>query len=318
MIIGHERHIRYLERVLKKGRVAHAYLFTGPEGVGRRTVAKALARALVCRVSPAKVGGCGVCAECCAVEAERHPALHILDVAHWLVPPKKEESRTKISIDDIHEMRRRFSFAPRAREWRIALIDGAEAMSGDASGALLKVLEEPGERVLFLLMTAHPELVLPTIISRTEVVRFLPVPGSAIRAFVIDKDKNISDADQETITVLSDGRPGRAFTFMQDRQKLTTAAARRERVHSVLSAHDGVEALVVSLASAGDGEEMRAVLGEVWRELHVRLNTLRGEAEQKMLVRKIKKVDILATALATTNANPRLALDTVLLEAMAR
>ncbi len=315
-IIGHERQIAYLERVLKKRRAAHAYLFTGPENIGKRTVAKFFARSLLCTASSAKLGGCGVCADCRAVEMDTHTNLLVLDVAHALVPPKKEEGRTRISLDDIHEVRRRFSFAPRADEWRIALIDGAEDMSGEAANGLLKLLEEPGERVIFLLITAHPELVLPTIVSRAEVMRFLPVADRAIYAWLLEK--GVSDADQETITLLSGGCSGRALAFVQDRQKLTDAATRRERVRAVLSEHDGVGALALSLGVEGDREEGRAVLGEVWRELHARLKMPYEGAGYLSLVRKIKKVDILATTLATTNANPRLTLDVILLEAMGR
>ncbi|MDP3772232.1 MAG: DNA polymerase III subunit [bacterium] len=316
MIIGHERKVRYLERVLKNGRAAHAYLFTGPDSIGKRTIARHFARALLCTTSPVEFGGCGACVACRAVEAETHPSVLVLDVAHALVPPRKEESRTKISLDDIHEVRRRFSFAPRAGEWRIALIDEAEMMSGEAANGILKLLEEPGERVVFLLITAHPELVLPTIASRAEVVRFLPVADRVIRACLVEK--GISNADQETMTLLSDGCPGRALAFIQDRQKLADAVARRERVRAVLSGHDGVEALALSLGVAGDGTEEWAILDEVWRELHVRLKTTGNNTEYKSLVRKIKKVDILATTLATTNANPRLVLDVILLEAVGR
>lgn len=316
MIVGHERQMRYLERVLKNGRAGHAYVFAGPESVGKRTIAKLFARALFCTVVPAKLGGCGACAECRAIEMETHPALHVLDVAHWLVPPKKEDQRTKISLDDIHELRRRFSFASRANEWRVALIDEAEMMSIDAANGLLKLLEEPGERVLFLLITARPELVLPTIASRAQIVRFLPVADGVLWALL--EGTTISDGDREKIILLADGYPGRAVAFIQDRQKITDATARRERVRTVLAAHDGVKALVLCAGVVGDDAEERAVLDEVWRELHARLHVPLDRAEQKALVRKIKKIDILATTLATTNTNPRLILDVILLEALVR
>lgn len=176
MIPGYDRQAAYLARVLARGRLAHAYLFYGPDGAGMLRVAKDLAKSLHCRgygglISPAREH---ICTACAAIDADTHPGVILLDLEHSLASDK--ETRKKIPIEDVHELRRRFSLTSAGGAWRIAIIRRTDTMSGDAADAFLKLLEEPGERTLFLLLADARESVAPTLRSRAAGIRF---PGGA-------------------------------------------------------------------------------------------------------------------------------------------
>ena len=167
MILGHERAIRYLNRVIARGRLAHGYLFYGPDEAGNLNVAQSVAHALVCSHEGSEASLMGKDNGCEAygrIAAGTHPAVVLLDLAHTLTSTK--ETRKEIPIDDIRELKRVFSFAPLEDAWRVAIIGQADTMSGDATDAFLKLLEEPGERTLFVLTAGNRESVAETIRSR--------------------------------------------------------------------------------------------------------------------------------------------------------
>ncbi len=170
---AHDRHVAYLDRVRERGRLAHAYLFYGPDSESMMQIAKDLAKVLLCPV--AMYGGLasihhGVCKECTAVDTDMHPFVVRLDLAHTLV--SKKEARKDIPIDDIRELKRLFSLTTPGGGWRVAVIGQADTMSRDAGDAFLKLLEEPGERTLFILIAGQRESVSATIRSRSVSLSF--------------------------------------------------------------------------------------------------------------------------------------------------
>jgi DNA polymerase III gamma/tau subunit len=169
MILGHERQLKYLETVYKNSRLAHAYLFYGPEGVGKCTVAREFAEKLV-----------------------KDPAQVIILTT---------EGSRDIPIDDIRELKRKLSFAPQADEWRVVIIDGVEHLSIPAANAFLKLLEEPGERTLLLLISSALELVLPTIRSRTQAIRFGMVPNMKPKFEGLAELQKVRDASVQEVLV---------------------------------------------------------------------------------------------------------------------
>lgn len=276
MILENERQIGYLDRVLQRGRLAHAYLFYGSEQVGL-AVAKAVAKALHCPSyrGEASIAAAGDgCRDCAAIDADAHHEVVFLDLEHTLLSEKEE--RSKIPIEDIHEIRRRFSFAPLEGQWRIAIIGQADKMSRDAADAFLKLLEEPGERTLFLLVTSAHELLQPTIISRAVPIRFSAAAGERTQA-----DEKIRTAVRDA---LSRGIP---------------------------------EALALAEKIAPD-REMRLYA------IHALLTLLRPKLyaalplDRLRMARHIGRVLDLASAVETTNVNPRLALDVMLIESISR
>ncbi len=168
-ILGQERVISHLRTARQKGRLSHAHLFLGPEGVGRASTARALAAALNC-LTPLEDGdACGTCASCRRLAAGTNPDFVVIG-------PTSESHQPQIKIEQIREFRRLTSYAPYGDGWRVALIKPAEALRDEAANALLKTLEEPPERHL-LVLTAQVEAdLLPTIVSRCHKLPSLPCP----------------------------------------------------------------------------------------------------------------------------------------------
>ncbi len=205
MVIGHRRQIRYLERALAKGALAHAYLFHGPEEVGKKTVALAVARSLLCeRPQPAPavvLGGCRTCEGCRGVDAFTHPDLFVLALGWLLVA---EDNTREIGIRNIHELQRRLALSAWRGGRKVVIIDGAEALSAEASSALLKTLEEPDAATTFFIITSSPGAILETIRSRSVPMSFTAVGEDEITGLL----GGVPPARRRSIAALAAGRPG--------------------------------------------------------------------------------------------------------------
>lgn len=188
-ILGHERQKAILKRAQSSGRLAHAYLFEGPEGIGKRLVALALARSLFC----ATRNGCGECPACRKVDHQNHPDLHIVEA----------EGNT-IKIEQIRALQRELSFRPLEGERKICVIEAAEKMNASSGNALLKTLEEPVGHALLILLTSRPDAVLPTIRSRCQRLPFSRLPTATIRRALIEADAG-NEAHAHILATLSDG-----------------------------------------------------------------------------------------------------------------
>lgn len=202
-ILGQERIISYLKTAWQKGRLSHAYLFLGPEGVGKACTARALAAALNC-LAPLKDGdACGACASCRRLAAGVHP--------DFLVIGPTPESQ-QIKIGQIREFRRLTTYPPFGDGWRVALIKPGEAMNDEAANALLKTLEEPPERHL-LVLTARVEAdLLPTVVSRCHKLAFVPLPAALV-ARELRERRGLAPPQARLLAALSGGSLGRALTL---------------------------------------------------------------------------------------------------------
>ena len=167
-VLGQETPRRALARAIASGRISHAYLLSGPEGVGKRRFADALARTLLCARSgegggdPDAVGECGVCAAC-ALPLASHPSFRVLEAL----------AAGSIEIASVRETIAALSLRTDGR--RAVVIDGADALGDAAAAALLKTLEEPPPGIVFLLVTSRPAHLLETIHSRTQRLPFAPL-----------------------------------------------------------------------------------------------------------------------------------------------
>lgn len=163
-IVGHKQVVRTLTNAISHGRMTHAYLFAGPEGVGKETVALSFARALLCSRS---VSGdaCGVCRACRQMQSGNHPD-------YYAAGPQG----ASIKIDQIREIQRKVPYRSYQGGRKLFLIRQAETMTAQAANCLLKTLEEPPADTVFILITARPQLLPPTIISRCQQVFFKNIP----------------------------------------------------------------------------------------------------------------------------------------------
>lgn len=215
---------RTIERALDTDRVHHAYLFAGPEGVGKELAAFGLAQALVCeKRGNTEQGGlfgaatpllraCGECSACQRAvprEEERRP-IHpdIIVLERGLYTPQQIGRRTPetqdISIDQVRTLvLSRAAYAPHEGRAKVFVIRRAEELSVSAANALLKTLEEPGARTHFILLTAQPDALLPTILSRTLRVRFAPLPDDLVAEIL--QTSGVAEARAQEVARLSGG-----------------------------------------------------------------------------------------------------------------
>ena len=205
-VVAQEPAVQTLRRALASGRVHHAYLFDGPAGVGKELAAFGLAQALLCerRASGGQVA-CGACSACSrAVPREDtrrplHPDLVILE--RGLYDPSQIGRRSPetqdISIDQVRTLvLSRAAFGPHEGRAKIFIVRRAEELSTSAANALLKTLEEPGARTHFVLLSAQPELLLPTILSRTQRVRFASLPEAVVERLIAQRGVSGPRAEQ--------------------------------------------------------------------------------------------------------------------------
>ena len=165
---GPGRGLGLLRRALQADRVAHAYAFVGPAGVGRRLTALGFAQACLCRE-----GGCGGCATCRRVAAGQHPDCHLLAPT----PPASNPRGTpSLRIEQIRELEHWAALAPLEAPRKAFILDEAERMTLPTAQALLKTLEEPPARTLLVLILANVRALPPTVLSRCQLVRFRPLP----------------------------------------------------------------------------------------------------------------------------------------------
>ncbi|PNY81547.1 DNA polymerase III subunit gamma/tau [Deinococcus koreensis] len=157
-VVGQEHVKDVLKVALEQGRVGHAYLFSGPRGVGKTTTARLIAMTANCTGPLPKP--CGECESCLSVRAGSHPDVMEIDAA------------SNNSVDDVRELREKVSLAAMHGGKKIYILDEAHMMSRAAFNALLKTLEEPPGHVIFILATTEPEKILPTILSRCQHYRF--------------------------------------------------------------------------------------------------------------------------------------------------
>jgi DNA polymerase-3 subunit delta' len=209
-IIGHEWVIKSLRQHVSGGNIKHAYLFTGPESVGKRTVAIRFAQAVNCLNSTGNDVPCLDCKTCGQIERMVHPDLTIV---------KPGNTGGSLKVEQIREFQYSLHLAPNNAVFRVAILLDFENATENASNALLKTLEEPPDNVVILITAENAERLLPTIISRCEVIHLRPVPKDTLNAGIQNLWK-ISPEEADLLTQISGGRPGYCFNLYQSPELL--------------------------------------------------------------------------------------------------
>jgi DNA polymerase-3 subunit delta' len=204
-IIGHARPVRILKRALANKTLAHAYLFSGEEGVGKKLTALALAAAVNCPVGGD--GGCGACPSCRKAAAGGHPDVHVLS-----------SGGEEIKIDQIRQLQGELALKPFEGTKKTLIVDGVESMNTASANAFLKTLEEPPGDCLIVLVTSMPQSLLATIRSRCQEIRFLPLSRQEL-AGALRQRRGLSEADAWFLAALAQGSMGRALVMDIDQER---------------------------------------------------------------------------------------------------
>jgi DNA polymerase-3 subunit delta' len=224
-MIGHAWAADLLRRHLEADAVRHAYLLTGPEGVGKRTLAVRMAQAWNCQAPPAVGDACGECRACRGIEAGTYPDLHRL---------QPEEEGGAIRVEAVRELERMLALAAYEGRGRVAILDSFHAATEGAANALLKTLEEPPPRVLMLLTAPAAEDLLPTVVSRCEVLRLRPVPREEIERAL--REEGAPEAEAQWLAAEAGGRPGWALRMWRDPKRRQAWAKSVEEMAGLLKA----------------------------------------------------------------------------------
>src|SRR2546429_1641608 len=232
-IIGHEHTINTLRRALVAARVRHAYLFTGPEHIGKALLARRFAQTLLCTGGPdpkaAPQNPCYVCLSCRKVMHGNHPDVHYISR-----PP----GRQFILIEQVRALQS--DSARRTLEGRrnIFIIDGMHEMNLDAANCLLKTLEEPELDVVLLLTAPDPGLLLPTILSRVQQVPMHLLTTSQIKT-ALEERWHVEPDEASLIAALAAGRMGWAVQAVEDEDMLAERKAQLETLAKLSTAGKG-------------------------------------------------------------------------------
>jgi DNA polymerase-3 subunit delta' len=207
-ILGHEQRIDAFRQIVARHRLAHAYLFVGPAGVGKRRFAQELAKALLCESTktPRTLDACDQCDACLLVDAGTHPDL--FQVA-------RPEDKNEFPAELMKELCRGFSLKAARGHGKIGIIDDADTFNDESANSFLKTLEEPPPGSLLILLSNNLDLQLATIKSRSQIVRFAPLSDAHVRQ-VLQKHGIDDAAMLDRLVRLSGGSPGQAMALADE------------------------------------------------------------------------------------------------------
>ena len=315
-VIGHERVVRRLATAAAAGRPAHAYLVGGPEGVGKRTLARAFTASLLCDAL-ADGDACGRCAQCTRVAAGTHPDVHVV---------RREEERRDIRTEQAREVTRWLGLRPLMASRKVAIVEEAERLNEHGQNALLKTLEEPPGAAVLLLLATDPGLLLPTVRSRCQPVRLDPLPAALVDRFL--EERGVAAETRAAIVPRAEGSLGRAAALVDDPH----AEARRRMLDHLGGLRRATAAEVSGVAQALGRDDVETALAAAasWyrdllalaagepdacvRNLDV-IPPLRASAQASSVPRVLRALDTVCDTIRAVegNANKVLALETMLL-----
>ena len=247
-IIGHQKQLETLRQGVRTERLHHAYLFVGPDGVGKKTLALALAQALHCGEEEGDF--CGHCQTCVAIQKNNHPDVRTIEP----LTGKKE-----ISIQQVREVEKELSYRSFSRGKKIAIFDPATLLNWPAQNALLKTLEEPPQNCLLILIAAHGGGLLPTVRSRCLRLSFASLPREAVAGFLTAKGGKTEEQAQ-SLAALSQGSLGAAIDIEEE----GLLEKRRTWVNTLASLSAGNYRAGIDAAEAVSGSREEALKFLQW------------------------------------------------------
>ncbi|MGC4106090.1 MAG: DNA polymerase III subunit [Thermomicrobiales bacterium] len=318
---GNERAVADLQRAAAHG-PRHAYILTGPDAVGKRTIALEFARALVCERPPAPGIPCGQCSRCRRVARGVHPDVTAVDLATQAAAEKASSAsrNTSLNVGTVREISANVALRPVEANWRVVIVDDVETMQETAQEAFLKTLEEPPAYTVILLLTSDVDLLLPTILSRCVTIPMQVVPTRTIREALITA--GVEPDKAEIIADLSDGRIGWTFAAAND----PTLVEKQEALHTDarrwVHASDYDRLIRATTMADRFSKDREVVFGELlavqleWRRAlidSVQATPDGSKASPRGLVTAVRSVERCIVDLEA-NVRPRLAMQSMVLQ----
>ncbi|MFI5273074.1 MAG: DNA polymerase III subunit delta' [Ktedonobacterales bacterium] len=321
-VAGHHAAQELLARGLAANQISHAYLFTGPPRIGKTALAVAFAQLLECeQPDVASFTPCGTCAACRKIAHGNHPDVMLVEPA---------EGKRLIGVEAVRDAIRMANRSPAEGAWRVFVLPTVELMTTSTVNALLKTLEEPPPHVVLLLTSAEPETLLPTLLSRCQLVTLHPLANVELREALIAR-WGVDPHEAAELATLANGRLGWAVRA-HERPELRDERARLLEQLAGLAGSGRAERLRAAGQFAADTESARAVI-ELWtvwwrdvtlaacgathlasegqpRREAERQGRALGPARAQAFLRAL----LAAQATLDQNGNPRLTLDVLTLD----
>ncbi len=228
-VVERSRAVPLLKSSLERGRLPNAYLLVGPAHVGKMTLAVTLAQALNCE---AAAPPCGECNTCRKIVLGKHADVQVIGLASG--NGKDVKTKTDIGIDQVRAIQHDANLPPFEGKFKVFIIDGAETLSTEAANCLLKTLEEPAERVMYVLLTTNERLLPITVVSRCQKLELLPIAPENMDK-VLQERWQIEANKSKLLSRISHGCLGRAVTTAQDNGILEERKTKLDNIKAVLT-----------------------------------------------------------------------------------
>ena len=289
---------------LSSGKIPHAYLFLGQDGIGRKKTALELAKTLDCQTNSGRKAlqePCDHCIACGKIDRLIHPDVQLINY-EWQANLRGEEveKQRSIKIDTIRALQYEVNLKPVEARWKIFIIDPAEEITDDAANCLLKTLEEPPEWTVIILLAKHKENLPATIVSRTQMVPFQPLSEADVSNYLAANSK-ISKIQADAVAKLSEGSISCALRLLDDRKTVQSAfwtSTKRGRM----------SAAAILGESDKNTKNSREFLQELLAE--VKSDFRRDPEAYQPVIQEI----IDSQKLIDSNVNPKFVLDALLLK----